>query len=58
MLLFHSKLSASPLSGSQGGITLGLEQGELGANFSHLGFDNRTKIRSKLTFTLTHTMPL
>jgi hypothetical protein len=40
---------------AQGGVTLGPEQGDLGANFCYLG---STKIRPELTFPLTHTIPL
>jgi len=41
---------------AQGGVTLGSEQGDLGANFSYLGNTRKVKIRPDLTFTLTHTM--
>ena len=34
---FRSPKRLTRAHAPQGGITLGLEQGELGANFSHLG---------------------
>jgi hypothetical protein len=55
---FHGSQSTEPRArqahAAQGGVTLGPEQGEFLLSWQH----NRTKIRLKLTFPLTYTMPL